>query len=87
MHSVINISNSNLKGPGTCKVDKLERVIFPVGIFFSHKIVKIVKNDPNLGIPFSLFTKYREEWHCLDKNHISERFYEKKSLPQRTVLL
>lgn len=63
MHSVINISDSNLKGPGTCEVDKLERVIFPVGIFFLIKLLT-VKNDPNMGIPFSLFTKYREERHC-----------------------
>lgn len=74
MHSVINISNFNKTVPSSYEVDKLERVIFPVGIFFIKLLEKITLL---LGCPFSSFTKYREEWHCLDKNPVSKVFYDK----------
>lgn len=62
MHSVINISYFNKTVPGSYEVDKLERVIFPVGIFFFYKIVG--KNDPTLGMSLLAFYKIKEEWHC-----------------------
>lgn len=62
MYFVINIFYFNKIVLGLYEVDKFERVIFFVGIFFFYKIVG--KNDFIFGMLFFVFYKIKEEWYC-----------------------
>lgn len=73
MHSVINISNFNKTVPGSYEVDKLERVIFPVGIFFFIKLLE--KMNLLLGCHFSPFTKSKKNGIVRIKNYKSKKNY------------